>query len=285
MHLSIILLSICAVFAVRFYWRRSSASWLNRWQWAIGSLVFPPLLLGATALAVLLMGTEGYMLGLPVGWMGYLLALGFLSYGGVRLVMMAAGGWRSLQTVKAGDSLKERLRQRFSVHNTDGYVLDSPTLFAAQVGFWNSQLVVSQGLLDTLNDEQMAAVLTHESAHFYYRDTFWFFWLGWLRQITAWLPQSQALWQELLLLRELRADRWAAQTVDPLLLAESLLLVVREASTQPSFNCAAFDTADRLEERIEALLNDAQLPVSGRSIALAWLFIAISPLLTLLLHS
>ena len=55
---------------------------------------------------------------------------------------------------------------------------------------------------------------------------FGFFWWGWLRRLTEWLPHSKELWQELLLLRELRADQWAAQQVDPLVLAESLLLMV-----------------------------------------------------------
>jgi Zn-dependent protease with chaperone function len=274
MHLSIILFSVLVVFAVRLFWQRSPLSWNHRWQWAIGSLLFPPLLLGMTALAVLMMGTEGYMWGLPVGWIGYLLALEFLGYAGVQLLSMGMGGWRSVQRAKAGD--------RFSALESEGYVLESPALFAAQVGFWNSHLVVSRGLLESLNDDQIHAVLTHEAAHLHYRDTFWFFCWGWLRQTTAWLPQSQTLWQELLLLRELRADRWAAQRVDPLLLAESLLRVVQDASIQPNLNCAAFDAADRLEERIEALLTEPQ--EQEQAIDLAWLAVVMLPLFTLLFH-
>jgi Zn-dependent protease with chaperone function len=277
MHLSIILFSIVAVVCVRLGWRRSADSWSNRWQWAVGVLLFPGLLLLATAVAVLLMGTDGYMLGLPVGWIGYLLALSYLGYIGVELLILLGGGWRSLWTV-AGYRL-------FNFPKTVGHILDTPALFAAQVGFWDSKLVVSRGLLETLNEEQIQAVLTHEAAHYYYRDTFWFFWFGWLRQTTTWLPQSKALWQELLLLRELRADQWAAQQVDPLLLAESLLLVVKDASVEPEFNCAAFDAADRLEERIEALLTTSEQNYTSHYVAFAWLFMAMLPLLTLLLHT
>jgi Zn-dependent protease with chaperone function len=285
MHLSIILFSIVAVFGVRLGWRRfskgevspSRGNWASRWQWALGVFLFPPLLLGMTALAVLMMGTEGYMLGLPVGWIGYLWALSYLGFIGVYFLVVLAGGWRSLKTVE-----EYRL---FNFQETVGHILDSSALFAAQVGFWNSKLVVSRGLLETLSEEQIQAVLTHESAHSYYRDTFWFFGLGWLRQTTFWLPQSKALWQELLLLRELRADQWAAQRVDPLLLAESLLLVVKDTARQPEFNCAAFDAADRLEERIEALLTPSEQIDHGRYITFAWLFMAMLPFLTLLLHN
>jgi Zn-dependent protease with chaperone function len=117
-------------------------------------------------------------------------------------------------------------------------------------------------LLKTLDAAHLEAVLIHEQAHFLHRDTFWFFWLGWLRRLTVWLPQTEALWQELLVLRELRADQHAAQTVDGLLLAEALLSVVSAPTleTEPGF--AAFSATavrDRLSERIEALLT-APLP-------------------------
>jgi hypothetical protein len=62
-----------------------------------------------------------------------------------------------------------------------------------------------------------------------------------------------------LLLREIRADRWAAQQVDPLLLAESLLWVVRAPVEHSegcwvAFSCPA--VRNRLEERIDALLDE-----------------------------
>jgi Zn-dependent protease with chaperone function len=167
-----------------------------------------------------------------------------------------------------------------------GYVLDTPQLFAAQVGFWQSHLVVSQGLLDRLTSEQLNAVLTHEQSHVHYRDTFWFFWMGWLRHFTVWLPNTEALWQELLLLRELRADHWAAQTVDPLILAESLLLTVQDSAAAPNL-CAAFSAAaplSRLEERIEALLAPPESSNQFNRLSLLGLVVALIPLLTVLFH-
>jgi Zn-dependent protease with chaperone function len=282
MHLSFILLAVIAVFLIRKCSALGSTPqpWSNRWQRSLCLFLLPPLLLMMTALAVMLMGTDGYMLGLPVGWIGYSLALSFLGYMGARLLGLMLRGWRSIQTVKA--------YRPFNFQKTVGHILDTPTLFAAQVGFWNSKLIVSRGLLETFDDKQIAAVLTHEAAHHHYRDTFWFFWLGWLRQSMHWLPASEALWQELLLLRELRADRWAAQKVDALLLAETLLLVVKDPSITPEFNGAAFGTAtpvDRLEERIEALLTGSESSDSGWGITVIWLFMPLLPLLTLLLHT
>jgi Zn-dependent protease with chaperone function len=171
-------------------------------------------------------------------------------------------------------------------------LLDMPVLFAAQIGFWRSHLFVSQGLLDTLDAPHLEAVLLHEHAHSHYRDTFWFFWLGCLRQVMPWLPNNQALWEELLLLRELRADRWAAQHLDGLLIAESLLVMVNamvgnNAIASETF-AAAFgskNTSDRLEERINFLLAEPEaLPkFSWRS--LFWIGFSLLPLAALPLHS
>jgi hypothetical protein len=103
----------------------------------------------------------------------------------------------------------------------------------------------------------------------------------------SWLPYSNVLWQELLLLRELRADQWAAQKIDALLLAETLLLLVKDPLMHSEINCAAFGTAaltDRLEERIEALLTEAEPSYKGQGVVFVWIMTALLPLLTLCLH-
>jgi Zn-dependent protease with chaperone function len=149
---------------------------------------------------------------------------------------------------------------------------------------------MSQGLLDTLTPDHLQAVFAHEQAHCHYRDTFWFFGLGWLKRITGWLPQTEALWQELLVLRELRADWWAVQHIDSLLLAEALLLVVQDASTLPqdSHFCAAFSSAappNRLHQRIDALLNQTDSLGSFSLGSWSWLLWVLLPFVTIPLHN
>jgi Zn-dependent protease with chaperone function len=143
---------------------------------------------------------------------------------------------------------------------------------------------VSQGLCQLLDAEHLQAVLLHEQAHSYYRDTFWGFWLGWLRRLTAWLPHTEALWQELLFLRELRADHWAAQQSDPLLLAEALLSVV-SMPVAPELGTALKPEAvnQRLAQRIEALLQPPEdTPIDRwRWVNLAWVLL---PLLVIPFH-
>lgn len=265
--------------------------WPRRWHGALIAFLVPPLLLLTSAIAVVIMG---YSTTHP--WDGQ------LSYGiSLALVLVAIAiwaylGWVALRTrqeihryskvvIKTGQGAKQR--------QVTGRILETSAVFSAQVGLWPSELVISQGLLTHLDDEHLEAVLAHEAGHDHYRDTFWFFWLGGLRRLTKWLPYSEPLWQELLLLREIRADRWAAQSVDTLVLAESLMSVMT-APLVPESVCAAFSCAapqSRLAQRIDALLcEDAPLASvrSSRLRILPWQWMAIAfaltPLLTIPFH-
>lgn len=274
MHLSLILIAIALAWSIRRWAFRPLNG--HRWQQTLEQFLLPPLLFLLAIVAVLCMGTRGQMLGLPVGWLGCGLAWSAIAYALLRGVLLARQAANSIAQVRSIAAVE--------VAQTSVRLIESNSAIAAQIGFWQPELVISRSLIDLLTPDQLAAVLMHEQAHQQYRDTFWFFWLGWVRQLTAWLPRTEALWQELLLLRELRADRWASRQVDPLLLAESLLLVVQSPLQEEEY-CAAFSAiapATRLEERIDALLSES---VAEESIALSWLWLLpILPLLTLLLH-
>jgi hypothetical protein len=278
MHALMMTTGLALAWGIRWLWMGATTTSPQGWQQTLGLFLFSPLLLLMTAIAVLCMGPTGRMLGHWEGWFSYDLAFGFLIWA------IAAGlklAWEGHQTVR-------RIRQSplISVNGNPARLLDTTLPYTAQVGFWWPELVVSQGLLDTLDEEHLTAVLTHERAHAQRHDTFWFFWLGWLRRLTVWLPYTDALWQELLMLRELRADRDAAQQVDPVVLAESLLLVVSQLQLQPEV-CAAFDWAtspDRLTERIDSLLSDPPASTPIRRWAMTWLLLALLPLATIPFH-
>ncbi|MBD2342947.1 M56 family metallopeptidase [Anabaena subtropica] len=279
------LLMILTVLAVSWIFRSSGTNpqgnWDARWQRALFFFLFPPLLILMTAIALLCMGPQGKMGGVYTGWLSYALALIFLGIFSFLCVKLAIQGWRSLQSAR-----------HCPLVNFEGKqvrLLSTEALFAGQIGFWQPELVVSQGLLQTLSPNHVESVLAHEQGHFHYRDTFWFFWLGWVRSCTAWLPNTDALWQELLVLRELRADSYAASQVDPLLLAESLLLVVSNASvfSQSEICCAALGdgVGDRLEQRIEALLAPPNQTSDADLLSWHGFLLALLPLLTVIFHT
>ncbi|MGF1539192.1 MAG: M56 family metallopeptidase [Pleurocapsa sp.] len=241
--------------------------------------LFPPLLLLTTAVAIICMGFHGKMLGFQASWVGYTIAVSFLVVAGCSLLQLIYQGDRSIR------QLKQYPQQKIGSQTARIIEVDFP--YSAQIGFWHSQLVISRGLLTTLDREHLEAVLAHELAHAYYRDTFWFFWLGWLRHLTFWLPNTELLWQELLLFRELRADCYAAQTVDFLLLAESLLTVAQAPlQSSPLFSASFNDPqlSDRLTTRIDFLLEETKLIPAIDWENCSWVLLLILPLLTILLH-
>ncbi|HEY9597290.1 MAG TPA: M56 family metallopeptidase [Cyanophyceae cyanobacterium] len=280
MHLLMILGAFGLAWLLRCNWSEPIGNWTQRWQRALLLFLLPPLLLLMTAIAMLCMGPQGQMIGLHTDWFSYSLALGYLGLAVIFGLKVAIEGWQSLQQI--------RTHPEICLNGRTARLLNHSVLFSAQIGFWQPELVVSQGLLQTLPAEHLEAVLTHEQAHYYYRDTFWFFWLGWLRRITAWLPNTDALWQELLVLRELRADRWAAQRVDALVLAESLLMVVRSPMIVSDSFCAALScpvTRDRFQERIDALLGESDSPTASNSWTWSWIALALLPLVAVPFHS
>jgi Zn-dependent protease with chaperone function len=264
------------------YWLRSSGNipqgnWHLRWQKTLFLFLFPPLLIFMTVTAVVCMGTQGKMGGMYTNPFSYILALislGFFNILGLKLVL---GGWKAIKSARECPQM--------NLNGKQVRILQTKALFAGQIGFWQPELVVSEGLLETLSPIHLESVLAHEQGHYQYRDTFWFFWLGWMRECTAWLPNTEPLWQELLVLRELRADSYAASQVDPLVLAESLLLVVSNNPITSDVCCAALGAGDRLEQRIEALLTPPE-PISERQLPSWRIFLlAFLPLITVVFHT
>ncbi|MEB3177837.1 MAG: M56 family metallopeptidase [Nostocaceae cyanobacterium] len=280
MHYIIIVSVLVVAWWSRCQWTCQQGSWSQRYSRALSFFLCPPFLILMTAIALLCMGTQGKMGGFHTGWLSYLLAVSCLIIAAILWVQLALQGWESLQSARSCPAL--------NLAGKPVRLLNTQALFAAQIGFWRPELVVSQGLLQSLDEAHLETVLAHEQGHSHYHDTFWFFWLGWIRKCTAWLPNTEPLWQELLVLRELRADNWAASQVDPLLLAESLLLVVSTPVFSTEITCAALDCADsrdRLEERIDALLGTPQ-PMSSPSLqSWNWLLLTLLPLVTVLFHN
>jgi Zn-dependent protease with chaperone function len=279
MHLLTILIIITIAWIIRHGAISKNSSWSERWQTTLFLFLFPSLLLLITALAILYMGCHGVMLGVQAGSLGCAVAASLLLFAWGLLIKLAYQGHYSIQ--------KLATYQQILIGEKQARIIDTELPYSAQIGFWNSQLVVSRGLLDTLDTEHLSAVLAHEQAHVHYRDTFWFFWLGWIRSFTFWLPYTEQLWQELLLLRELRADRQAASEIDFLLLAESLLTVAQAPLESDSSLCANFNHSvlgDRLNERINFLLETTEPIPVNKWHNWSWLCLVFLPLLTIPLH-
>lgn len=282
MHGSMLLLALTIAIGLRWF----LPSYQRRWQTTLFFFLFPPLLLLMTVISVVCMGYRGQMLGYNSSLISYFSAIIWLVFALFCLIKLSYQTWQTHRDFSSYP-LKKITAQKARV-----LAVDFP--YSARVGFWKSELIVTQGLLNLLDQEHLQAVLAHEQAHQEYHDTFWFFWLGWLRSMSSWLPNSENLWSELVFLRELRADKYASGQVDYLLLAESLLLVAEKVNQVAEINfsdscCVALNDHslnNRLLERIDALV-ESEKPEFPRFNYQVWLLLSLSlaPFLLLPLHS
>lgn len=282
MHGSMLLLALTIAIGLRWF----LPSYQRRWQTTLFFFLFPPLLLLMTVISVVCMGYRGQMLGYNSSLISYFSAIIWLVFALFCLIKLSYQTWQTHRDFSSYP-LKKITAQKARV-----LAVDFP--YSARVGFWKSELIVTQGLLNLLDQEHLQAVLAHEQAHQEYHDTFWFFWLGWLRSMSSWLPNSENLWSELVFLRELRADKYASGQVDYLLLAESLLLVAEKVNQVAEINfsdscCVALNDHslnNRLLERIDALV-ESENPELPRFNYQVWLLLSLSlaPFLLLPLHS
>ena len=282
MHGSMLLLALTIAIGLRWF----LPSYQRRWQITLFFFLFPPLLLLMTVISVVCMGYRGQMLGYNSSLISYFSAIIWLVFALFCLIKLSYQTWQTHRDFSSYP-LKKITTQKARV-----LAVDFP--YSARVGFWKSELIVTQGLLNLLDQEHLQAVLAHEQAHQEYHDTFWFFWLGWLRSMSSWLPNSENLWSELVFLRELRADKYASGQVDYLLLAESLLLVAEKVNQVAEINfsdscCVALNDHslnNRLLERIDALV-ESENPELPRFNYQVWLLLSLSlaPFLLLPLHS
>ena len=275
MHVVILLLAVLGAWGTRIYCvqaiersRNTSGLWSERWSWAIGAIIVPAFWLMIAVLAVGTMGAHGTMFGYRVSAIGAWISGGLTLMLLMLLAKLMLRSWQIQQELHHYPSTTittPSLNQTITIR-----AIASPPWFAGQVGILKPELTIGRSLLTHLDPDQLEAIIAHECAHAHYHDTTLFFILGWLRRWTRWLPRTQEIWQELILLRELRADRWAAQWVDPLLLAETLLTVARsaQASSPSSITSESspdpiisgigfhdFTTIESFETRIEALIS------------------------------
>jgi Zn-dependent protease with chaperone function len=290
MHSSLIVFTMLVAVVWRWRWQRPDGPWQTRWDSAISAFCLPPLMVLLAAGAVLAMGHHGTMLGWSVSPVGCWISLG--------VTALASGVF----AYALGHAVRTQWRLRQypvvllpEVGLARCLPIDLPV--AAQVGLWRSALLVSRGWLEQLTPAEQQAMLAHEQAHAEHRDPFWFFWLGVVRRFTGWLPKTASLWEELLLLRELRADQAAATTSDPLLLAELLVKLARQmalASIPHTLEaeiaaCIGFNEAlslTRLEQRVNALVDPGPMtaPPARQPERLARLAVVALPLAATWLH-
>ncbi|MFN2488949.1 MAG: M56 family metallopeptidase [Actinomycetota bacterium] len=157
---------------------------------------------------------------------------------------------------------------------------------AFTVGGRRPRVLLSDCVLESLEDDELEAVLAHEVAHLRAHDLRVVFAAGWLRDVVAWNPIAHIAYRHLLVDRELEADRYAASiTGRPLVVASSLLKVCELVGPRRVFSSGLAlgfsGRPRRVVRRVSRLLALADSGVTERS-STAMPFVAAALLAALL---
>jgi Zn-dependent protease with chaperone function len=102
------------------------------------------------------------------------------------------------------------------------------------VGARRPRILISEDLVESLDRDELAAILAHEVSHISARDVQMVFAAGLLRDMIAWNPFSHIAYRRLVASREVEADRRAAaMTGNPLAVASGLLKMYEHIKAGP----------------------------------------------------
>jgi Zn-dependent protease with chaperone function len=142
-------------------------------------------------------------------------------------------------------------------------------------GFWRSKLILSSGLLNTLNESELRGVIEHEAAHHLRSDNLVKLCLSVAAYLSPVFPLTQRILRTHLEQIELVCDEIAAaQTKKPLEIASALVKVRRNfprLENKPSFSSGFMsEETPSIEQRVKHLVNLAdELPTAERRTKLA----------------
>jgi Zn-dependent protease with chaperone function len=153
---------------------------------------------------------------------------------------------------------------RAGLKQTPDLLLLPPGTFGAFATGGRPKILISEDLIESLDVEELQAVIAHEMAHIKARDVQVVASAGFLRDVVAWNPFAHLAYRSLARNRELEADRRAAElTGDPLAVASGLVKMcelMKRRSFRSRAALAFFRPGGRVRRRVSALL---QLSESG----------------------
>jgi Zn-dependent protease with chaperone function len=204
-----------------------------------------------------------------------LIALGGLSLGVVRLVLMTWALGRHGMTAGPGlQALADSLSTRLGMPCPRVLVCAYDRPLALTYGLRRPTVLLSAWMLQHLDARELEAVLAHELGHVARRD----YLVGWLatvlRDAFCYLPTSWAAYHQLQREKELACDELAiGATQQPLALASALAKVWQHAlaGSRAGMAQALLGGGDAIEDRIKRLLDGPALvaaPPRSRAIVL-----------------
>jgi Peptidase family M48 len=157
-------------------------------------------------------------------------------------------------------------------------IVDEPSLVSYTIGFLRPRVVISDGLLETLEVDEIQAVLSHEEGHLAGRDNLLILVAQTLAHAFVLVPGVRFSYARLRRALELAADSYARRaTGDPLVVASSLQKFARRLGVPASVSLGTAYFADdgHVVERIHGLLGEESTYAWRRWVATSALVLAL----------
>jgi Zn-dependent protease with chaperone function len=190
--------------------------------------------------------------------------------------VLAAAAWRAqvqatrrlgAHVARTRVSLPERLAEAARREGLAGRVdcVDGEEPFSFAYGLRRSRVAVSRGLVETLDDEALRAVLAHERHHVAHLDPLKVVVARVLARAYFFLPALRSLRQRYATASELAADRRAVRRCGRAAVAGALYRVVAAPAWPEVETAAAMASPDALDARVRQLETGEEPPTDGLS--------------------
>jgi len=222
---------------------------------------------------------------LGFSWAGYVLDA-------LVLYTFAWALWMTVRQIRLCRRFEVRLLQCLDVQQTarvnsayrsgkdDVYVVNSREALAFTVGLRRRRIVLSTGLIDLLDEKELAAVIHHEAYHEAHADPLKVFLLSLLSTVFWYLPVLKHIHSHYKVVREVLADRHAMEQTGGMAdLGRALLKLLKQRQPAAVLQAAHVSFADTaINYRIQRLLDPKtedsfQLPTTSVFVSFCVLFL------------
>lgn len=148
------------------------------------------------------------------------------------------------------------LNRKFNRDKSDILVIQDQHLHAFTIGFRNPKIIISTGIIELLEENELNAVIEHETSHQINRDTLMIFALQLISQSIWFIPLTKWAYQNYKIISELLADQYATyKTGSEAALGSALLKLIQHQFIRKSFPVMAHFSDESINYRLEQLVN------------------------------
>ncbi len=213
---------------------------------------------------------------------GHLFALSSAILLGFHLVLnLALTLVRAERSRRRHRMLVSLLTEPDAVHSDTRILVESAPIAYCLPGTVRSLTVLSSGLVNLLDDQQLRAVIAHENAHAFQRHHLVLLAFRAWRGSLPWFPIATEAHHAVAVLVEMLADDQARRVVTDATLAASIALVASHGAMH-DVTREFSSTKDFVSERPAAVARIARLAATSPPVALAWRAAAIAVAVALL---